>query len=305
MWSLAESRWTGFPDFRYSGPVKHPGILNDVLFRIVFGTQSGEPVLRALVNALLDLSGDNEITELTLVNPISEKDYVDDKGPILDLKARDNLGRQYNVEVQLRPGVGDYLKRSIYYLTRFFSEQIQRGDSYHQLLKTVSITLLDFNLLEESEQVHSTFVLREKTTGLILSDVLELHYVELRKFKPSKPSELRTRFERWLYFLKFADLFGPEDQTLPENLAQEKGIAMALESMRRAYAKDPVREMIEAREKAERDEISRLHTARLEGKLEGKLEGQLELARGLLLAGVDRATILSVSGLSDADLGDL
>ncbi len=87
----------------------------------------------------------------------------------------------------------------------------------------------------------------------ILSDVLELHYVELRKFKPSKPSELRTRFERWLYFLKFADLFGPEDQTLPENLAQEKGIAMALESMRRAYAKDPVREMIEAREKAEAD----------------------------------------------------
>lgn len=152
-------------------------------------------------------------------------------------------------------------------------------------------------MLEESEQVHSTFVLREKTTGHVLSDVLELHYVELRKFRLSKPSELRTRFERWLYFLKFADLFGPEDQILPDNLAQEKGIAMALESMRRACAKDPVREMIEAREKAERDEVSRLHTAELNGKI--------ELARGLLLAGVDRATILSVSGLSDADLGPL
>ncbi len=114
--------------FGYSGAVKHPGILNDVLFKIVFGTQSGEPMLRALVNALLDLSGENEIAELTLMNPISEKDYVDDTGPILDLKARDNLGRQYNVEVQLRPGLGDYLKRSIYYLTKFFSEQIQRGD---------------------------------------------------------------------------------------------------------------------------------------------------------------------------------
>jgi len=298
--------------------VKHPGILNDVLFKIVFGTQSGEPMLRALVNALLDLSGDNEIAELTLINPISEKEYVDDKGPILDLKARDNLGRQYNVEVQLRPGLGDYLKRSIYYLTKFFSEQIQRGDSYHQLLKTVSITLLDFDLLAESEEVHSTFLLREKTTGRVLSDVLELHFVELRKFKPFKPSELRTRFERWLYFLKFADLYGPGDQVLPVNLAQEEGIAMALESMRRAYAKDPIRELIEAREKAERDEISRLHTAelkgklegRLEGKLEGKLEGRLEgkhegkleMARGLLAAGVDRATILSVSGLSEAEL---
>ena len=80
--------------------------------------------------------------------------------------------------------------------------------------------------------------------------------------KPAKPQELRTRFERWLFFLKFADLYGPEDTVLPENLAQEVGIVMALDSMRRAYAKDPIRELIEAREKAERDDLNRLHTAR-------------------------------------------
>lgn len=144
--------------------------------------------------------------------------------------------------------------------------------------------------------------MREKTTGLVLSDVLELHYVELRKFRPAKPQELRTRFERWLYFLKFADLYGEEDAYLPENLAQEEGIVMALESMRRAYARDPVRELIEAREKAERDELNRLHTARLEGINEGKLEGKVEMARSLLAAGVDRETILKAAGLSISDL---
>lgn len=50
------------------------------------------------------------------------------------------------MEVQLRPGAGDYLKRSIYYISRFYSEQMQRGDSYQDLLKTVSISLVDFNL---------------------------------------------------------------------------------------------------------------------------------------------------------------
>ena len=148
--------------------------------------------------------------------------------------------------------------------------------------------------------------MREEITGLVLSDVLELHYVELRKFRPAKPQELRTRFERWLYFLKFADLYGEEDAYLPENLAQEEGIVMALESMRRAYARDPVRELIEAREKAERDELNRLHTARLEGinegKLEGKLEGKVEMARSLLAAGVDRETMLKAAGLSISDL---
>ena len=76
---------------------------------------------------------------------------------------------------------------------------------------------------------------------------------------------------------------------------------MALESMRRAYAKDPIRELIEAREKAERDELSRLHNARLEGKLEGKLE----VARSLLAAGVDRETILGATGLTAAELDSL
>lgn len=124
--------------------------------------------MRALVNALLDLRGPDEIVELILLNPISEKEYIDDKGPIFDLKARDSKGRQYNVEVQLRPGVGDYVERSNYYLSKFYSEQIHRGDSYQDLLKTVSISLVDFNLILETEEVHSTFLLREKTTGLLL-----------------------------------------------------------------------------------------------------------------------------------------
>lgn len=222
----------------YNERVKHPGILNDILFKIVFGTSSGEPTMRALVNAVLE--------------------------------------------------------RSVYYLSKFYSEQIQRGASYHNLLKTVSISLVDFNLIPETKEIHSTFLLREKTTGLVLSDVLELHYVELKKFKLAKPQELRTRFERWLYFLKFADIYAPEDTVLPDNLAQEEGIAMALESMRRAYAKDPVRELSEAREKAERDELNRLYTA--------KLEGKLEAAQAMLSLGIDLATVCEKLGLRPEDL---
>lgn len=175
----------------YSGRVRHPGILNDILFKIVFGTQAGEPILRALVNALLDLEGEHKIVALTLLNPISEKEFIDDKGPILDLKARDQMGRQYNVEVQLSPGLGDYIPRSLYYVSKFFSDQIQRGDSYHQLLKTVSISLLDFDLLPDPERVHSRFLLREKEDGSVLTELLELHYIELRKFRPTSPSNFR------------------------------------------------------------------------------------------------------------------
>ena len=167
--------------------VKHPGILNDVLFKIVFATEAGKPILQALLNALLDLNGPQKIVSLELINPISEKEYIDEKGPILDLKARDNSGRQYNIEVQLNPGLGDYIQRSIYYTSKFYSEQIRRGESYDDLLKTISISLLDFNFFPKSKAVHSTFRLWEKD-----QDFAQLHHVELRKFSPSKPQELKT-----------------------------------------------------------------------------------------------------------------
>ena len=289
----------------YSGRVKHPGLLSDILFKIVFGTESSEPTLRALLNALLDLSGPQRIVDLVLVNPISEKQYIDDKGPILDVKAVDGANRQYNIEVQLSAGVGDYINRSVYYTSRFFSEQLKRGDSYHGLAKTISISLLDFILFVPNEthchdSLHTVFCLKEKTDGFVLSDALELHYIELRKFKPSKPEVLQTRFERWLYFLKFSDTYGA-DEVLPENLAQEEGISMALESMRRAYSTDLVRELIEAREKAERDEINRIYHA----TKEGHNKGLLTAARGMLTLGLSPDLIKQATGLTHAEIAGL
>ena len=55
-------------------------------------------------------------------------------------------------------------------------------------------------------------------------------------------------------------------------------MTMAIDSMRKAYARDEVRELIAAQEKAERDEISRLEYARSQGLKEG-LEQGLEKGR--------------------------
>lgn len=140
-----------FANVRYDTQVKHPGLLNDILFKIVFGSRDSEPVLRALLNALLSRTGSETIVSVEILNPGFDKDYVIEKGPVLDVKARDQAGRQYNIEVQLNPGIGDYAARSIFYTTKFFCDQLQRGQPYETLKKTVSISLLDFNLFPERE----------------------------------------------------------------------------------------------------------------------------------------------------------
>jgi len=222
------------------------------------------------------LQGPDKIVDLEILIPSSEKEYLTQKGPILDLRARDGKGQQFNVEVQLRAGVDDYKKRTLFYIAKFYCDQLQKGQGYNSLKRTISISILDFNLFPNTEELHSKFVMWDCQQEFALCDDLELHYLELKKFSPNKPEQLRTRFEKWLYLLKFADLYDTNE--LPIILAEEEGMTMAIDSMRKAYARDEVRELIAAQEKAERDEISRLEYARSQGLKEG-LEQGLEKGR--------------------------
>lgn len=176
------------------------------------------------------------------------------------------------------------------------------------LNRTVSISLLGFVLFADRDQLQSTFPLWEPKQHFPLTDLLELHYIELPKFSADKPRNLKTRFERWLHILKFSDLYDQYHE-LPDTLAQEEGISMAIDSMRKAYAKDEYRELIEAREKAERDRVSGLSQARREGQREGRQEGRQdtlrELASKLLGQGFEMAQVSELTGLSVEELGQL
>ena len=89
-------------------------LLHDIVFKLVFGRKGKEPILRPLLNALLQLNGPNKITELTILNPISEKKFADEKGTILDLLCHDGQGRHYIVEVQIK-SQEHYVERTVYY----------------------------------------------------------------------------------------------------------------------------------------------------------------------------------------------
>ncbi len=92
---------------------------------------------------------------------------------------------------------------------------------------------------------------------------------------------------------------------------------MAIETMRKAYARDEVRELIQMREKALRDYESGLETAqekgrevgraegREEGRAEGREQGREEVACRMLTRGVERNLILELTGLSEEDLASL
>ena len=54
-----------------------------------------------MLDAVLQLPAGQRIVHLDILNPFNDKEALDDKLSILDIKARDQLGRHYNVEMQM------------------------------------------------------------------------------------------------------------------------------------------------------------------------------------------------------------
>lgn len=142
-------------------------LLDDVLFKVVFGTQRHSEALRGLLNAILGLKGDDRISEITLLNPLRDKEHLNDKGTILDVKARDGLGRVYNVEVQVQEQLA-YRQRSLFYAANMISGQVEAGQDYRQLKKTIHISLMDFVLFDDFPELRTAFTASttKTTTGL-------------------------------------------------------------------------------------------------------------------------------------------
>ena len=298
---LGGAKWTAFLWVGYNQGMARHTFLNDVIFKIVFGAEGSPDLVRALINALLRLSGPERITEIEILNPHVEKRYVDEKGGVLDVKARDSMGRLYNIELQVGNELA-YVPRVLYYLTRLFSGQAAPGDYYGDLGKTIGISLLDFQLFNDRDDLHSTYRLYDTLHEHQLTDLLEVHFIELVKFRQGKPHSQQIPFERWLHILKFGEVYESGSEPLPAELAQEEGIEMAIDRMRTAWANDELREWIEFRDKARMDEKNRLEYARRAGLAEGRLDGLREAARKMVDEGMSRDAVCRALGLAPTDL---
>ena len=86
----------------------------DFAFKYLLGKESTRTILIDVIDKVLEPPPGHHIREIELLNPYNLKDAADAKLSILDIKACDQSGRQFNVEMQIvvRPSFG---KRIVYY----------------------------------------------------------------------------------------------------------------------------------------------------------------------------------------------
>jgi predicted transposase/invertase (TIGR01784 family) len=257
----------------YGEAVMVPGIdpKVDIVFKRLFGTEANADLLIDLLNAVLHFPPDHAVAAVEILNPFNDTEALDDKLSILDVKARDRAGRQFNVEMQVLPYAG-YPKRIVYYLTKLHQQQLHQGEAYLALAPSYSISFLDHVLFPDRPRWHWRFELRDLAEpGVVFTDQLAIHVVELPKF--NRPVlQLTQPFESWCYFLRHGEEL--DNDHLPATL-QMPAIQKAMEVLRMLTQSDLEREKYEARLKYQRDEAARMQHATELGEQRGVERGTL------------------------------
>jgi len=149
---------------------------NDFVFKVVFGKEGNEPLLACLIEAVLGLEGEQRIKELTLLSPLNLQQWKEDKFSLVDVKAVDHCNRRFSIEMQVRDRP-NFEKRMAYYLALLYAGQLHAGEDYEELFPAYSIAILDYILFPEHERLQSAFAFREHTSGALLPDLMELHFI--------------------------------------------------------------------------------------------------------------------------------
>jgi predicted transposase/invertase (TIGR01784 family) len=253
----------------------------DYAFKHLFGRDATRPLLIDVLDSVLDPPPGHAIHDIELLNPFNPKEALDDKLSILDIKARDQAGRLFNVEMQML-AFRHYEKRILYYWARLHQQQLHEGQDYLELKPTLSVSFLDHVLFPLAPGYHHRFRLLETAQHFPFTADLEFHVLELPKFTKSA-AELASALDVWLYFLRNAEKIHPE--ALPAALNRPL-VRRALEELKMLSQTDEERERYEARRKWQLDYNTGMKVARLEGREEGLgagvLIGRIQLCERLL-----------------------
>jgi predicted transposase/invertase (TIGR01784 family) len=245
----------------------------DYAFKHVFGREATRPILIDVIDSVLDPPTGHHIREIDLLNPFNPKEALDDKLSILDIKARDQGGRQFNVEMQML-AFQYYEKRILYYWAKLHQQQFHEGQDYQALKPSISISFLDHVLFPETAAYHLRFRLIEESERFPFTDDLDLHILELPKFT-KLATELTSRLDVWLYFLRFVDKMDTDE--VPAVFQNYPLVLRALEELKMLSQTEAERERYEARRKAQLDYNTGMKVARMEGQKAGRIQALEQL----------------------------
>jgi predicted transposase/invertase (TIGR01784 family) len=262
---------------------------NDYFFKRIFGQKKNSDLLKDLLEAILT---EIKIDKLEVNQEVSlERQIMTDKLGVLDIVATLNTGIKVNIEMQIVDN-HNTIERSVFYETGLFHENLQKKEDYIQIPKSIGIWILNYDIFNDGP-FHEIARLKREYQNTLLTDKLEIHYIQLPKFQKNC-KKISNKLDEWLTFISNENL---EEMSMIKN----KYVKKAEEELEYLNGDAAERRLAELREKAIRDEAAAMAGARRRG-IE---EGSKQIAKKMLEKGTDINFISEVTGLTKEEIENL
>ena len=273
--------------------------LNDCFVRYFFTDKGGEKVLLDFINAVMISADMKTFKSVEILNPFNLKKHYKDKETIVDVKCITKNGTVVIIEVQVS-GNSRFPERILYYWSANYSKLLKKGEEYEDLTPVISINLLNFNLNKVNKNVHSCYMIYDTKNKRLLTDHLQIHIIELKKFK-FKDNDLKKDLNYWLGFFTTNNM-----EAYMSEIVKEKPIMEEAHKRYNNFIRS--RLMMSEYEKKEiyqYDKQITLEEKRQEGIKEGRLAEQISMATAMKKENIDIETIKRITGLTIKEIEKL
>ena len=262
----------------------------DFGFKKLFGEEANKDLLIDFLNTILPEK--HRIKSLSFRNTEQLGPVNADRKAIYDIFCEAENGEKFIVEMQKAKQL--YFKdRALFYAAFPIRDQAEKGDEWEFELKAVYfVGILDFEYDENEERrKFKRDVSLKDQDGDLFYEKLRLIFLQMPLFTKTE-SELETRQDKWLYFLKNLVRFDQIPVILNEPIFEK-----AFETAEIARMSKTELTQYEANLKVYRDNYAVLQTARYEEKI--------EIARNMKKDGLPSEQITKYTGLSKKEIEEL
>jgi len=263
--------------------------LNNFFFYKIFGEKGDEVQLLSFINAVLGKTGNNKFVSVEITENTSfMAEIIGKKSCILDVRAELPSGELVNIEVQLS-NKHNIDRRSLFYLSKVYTSKLESGHDYIELPDVIAINIVDFDF-PSTKSYHSCFHLREDIEhDIILTSALEIHFINMVKYKKQVKDKLQDPLKRWLaWFDKESPI-----ELLQEVVKMDSTIQTADERMAHVAQSEEEMWAYTRYMMAQCDRTAELNFARDEGRD----ESCKTIAKNLLAEGSTPEFIHKITGL--------
>ena len=283
-------------DKKYKNSILSPKL--DVVFQILFGEVGSEEITKDLLSAILD----EQINTIDLnQNIVLRRKNPKDKMGIVDVLAKINDNEYCNIEMQVSDDK-DIIKRILYYWSKQYSKELQKGHPYIDLKRTINVLIANFKIdILKNLEFHTQWkIIEENGRKTVLTDDLELHIIELPKMRNNTANGKDKKLVEWLSFLN-----NPESKEVANYMKNNESMKKAKEKLNTMSEDERIRRLAELREKAILDELEVKAYNYRKGKNEGLEQKNKEIAKKLKEKGLNIDFIIEITNLTKEEIEKL